>query len=130
MFLIWYSFFNISHNNIEHRLLKKELVKETNKLQGYYQDIADIKQNISSAIRRLNSNKSIIEELLNYNDSLDDKQKERLEYLTKSQNELKDSIVESNTILVKFRKLVQDTEKKIQCLKSRIKQKQRTFKSE
>ena len=115
--------------NIAHSLLKKVLVKETNKLQEYYQDIADIKQIISSEIKILNRNQSIIEELLVDNDSLDDKQKERLEYLTKTQNELKDSIVESNTILVKFRKLVKDTEKKIQHLKCVMKQKQRSFKT-
>ena len=114
--------------NLEHSLLKKVLVKETNKLQEYYQDIADLKRIISSEVKILNRNQSIIEELLNYNDSLNDEQKERLEYLSKSQNELKDNIVESNTLLVKFRKLVKDTEKKRQCLNSLIKQKQRTFK--
>ena len=115
--------------NIEHSLLKKVLVKETNKLQEYYQDIADIKQNLSSAIRRLNSNKSFMAELLVNNDSLNDEEKAQLETLTELTNEIKETIPKSNTLLVNFRKLVKDTEKKRQCLNSLIKQKQRTFKT-
>ena len=115
--------------NIEHSLLKKVLVKETNKLQEYYQDIADIKRIISSEVKILNRNQSIIKELLNYNDSLNDEQKERLETVTELTNEIKESVQESHTLLVKFRKLVKDTEKKRQCLNSLIKQKQRTFKT-
>ena len=42
---------------------------------------------------------------------------------------MKNNIQESNTLLVDFRKLVKDTEKKRQCLNSLIKQKQRTFKT-
>lgn len=115
--------------NIEHSLLKKELVKETNKLQNYYQDIADIKQNISSAIRRLNSNKSFMAELLVYNVKLNDEEKALLETLTELTNEIKETIPKSNTLLVNFRKLVKNSEKKIQHLKSLMKQKQRTFKT-
>ena len=115
--------------NIEHSLLKKVLVKEINKLQGYYQDIAHIKQNISSTIRRLHKNQSFIAELLVYNDSLNDEQKAQLETLTELTNEIKETIPKSNTLLVNFRKLVKDSEKKIQHLKSLMKQKQRTFKT-
>ena len=115
--------------NIEHSLLKKVLVKETNKLQEYYQDIADLKIIISSAMRRVNRNKSFMAELLVNNDSLNDEQKAQLETLTELTNEIKESVQETNTLLVKFRKLVKDTEKKRQSLKSRMKQKQRTFKT-
>ena len=115
--------------NIEHSLLKKVLVKETNKLQEYYQDIADLKRIISSEFKILNRNQSIIEELLNYNDSLNDEQKAQLETLTELTNEIKETIPKSNTLLVNFRKLVKDSEKKIQHLKSVMKQKQRTFKT-
>lgn len=115
--------------NIEHSLLKKLLVKETNNLQEYYQDIADLKRIISFGIRRVNKNKSFMAELLVYNDSLNDEQKAQLETLTELTNEIKENVQETNTVLVKYRKLVQDTEKNIQCLKSRMKQKQRTFKT-
>ena len=115
--------------NIEHSLLKKELVKETNKLQGYYQDIEDLKQNISSAIKRVNRNQSFMAEVLVYNDSLNDEEKILLETLTELTNEIKETIPKSNTLLVNFRKLVKDSEKKIQHLKSLMKQKQRTFKT-
>ena len=115
--------------NIEHSLLKKALVKETNKLQEFYQDIADLKIIISSAMRRVNRNKSFMAELLFNNDSLNDEGKAQLETLTELNNEIKEKVQETNTLLVKFRKLVKDTEKKRQYLKSLIKQKQRTFKT-